>query len=212
MIFPAMRGEIAMIIKIPAEWEERIILRPAQVWHAATMLEKIDPETAPNLQFCAEPITLERQQAYLKRMIESPTDHLFVIIRRQDKALLGTIGLHEHDKFNRTARLGRWIFSAIDRQQGYGSEAVFHLFRHYAFCLIQHLERQIAENDGLPLHKVYVNLFVTNTSAQEYFKALGFKKECVLKKEYLLRGKWHDMVRLALFREDWEKILKEQMR
>jgi RimJ/RimL family protein N-acetyltransferase len=200
-----------MAIMMPKDGEERIELRPAKLYHARPMSELIDPATAPNLEFCSEPVTYERQLAYLKRMKESPTDFLFTVMLKNNHWIIGAIGLHEHDRFNRTARLGRWIFNPADRNKGYGSEAVFHLLQFYAFNKIDETDPE-ANAMGFPLHKIYVNLFTENISAKQYFEKLGFKEECVLKKEYLLRGEYHDMMRLSLFREEWGKIMKEQKR
>lgn len=186
--------------------EERIRLVPVKVFHAKALIEAIDPTTATNMQFCSEPITLDREIDYLERMTESPNDFLFLIVRLSDKVILGTIGLHEHDKKNRTARLGRWIFNAAERKKSYGAEAVYLLFRYYAFNELCEVERRVPEDDGFPLNKVYVTLFTTNIGGKTYYESLGFKEECVLRQAYFLGGKYLDLVQLCLFRGEWEKL------
>ena len=153
---------------------------------APAMLAAFEPETTKNLQYFSEMPTLDRQKAYLEKMSASHSDVLFTISRSSDQRLLGTIGLHEIDRHIRLARLGMLIFRSADRGHGYGNEAT-KLTLDFAF-------------NYLGLNKVIINLFETNTRAQEHYLKLGFEVEGLLREEYLLNGEYHNLVRLAMFK------------
>lgn len=169
---------------------EDVYLIPARVEDAEQMLKEMRPEATQNLNFFVEPLSLERQEEYLARMIKSPTDHLFCVMLGGH--LIGTVGLHECDHFNFNARIGSLIFNPDMRGQGYGTMAI-RLLIGLAF-------------GEFGLRKVYVNLLKNNLNNQAYFHWLGFKKEGYLEKEYLLRGEYLDMIRFRLFKSEWEKL------
>lgn len=170
--------------------DHHVFLIPARVEDAEQMLKEMHPEATQNLSFFEEELTLERQKEYLRRMIESQNDHLFCVMANGH--LVGTVGLHECDYFNRNARIGTLIFHPDSRGKGHGTKAIRLIINH-AF-------------NKLDLHKVYVNLLADNHRRQVYFQRFGFKRESYLEKEYLLRGEYLDMIRFRLFKEEWENL------
>jgi RimJ/RimL family protein N-acetyltransferase len=167
-----------------------IYLIPAKVEDAEKMLKAMRPEATQNLSFFEEKPDLVRQMKYLERMTESQNDHLFCVMA--NGRLVGTVGLHECDYFNRNARIGTLIFNPDTRGRGYGTKAI-RLVIEYAF-------------KKLDLRKVYVNLLADNQRRQSYFQRLGFRQEGYLEKEYFLRGEYLDMIRFRLFKEEWKKF------
>ena len=170
--------------------DETVYLIPAKVEDAETMLNQMRPETLKNLSFFEEELTLERQREYLRKVIGSETCFLFCIMA--NGKLVGTTGLHEYDFVNGTARVGTIIFDSTLRGRGYGTKAR-KLILAYAF-------------DELGLNKVYINLLADNYRRHADLERFGFRRECLLEKEYLLRGEYHDMIRFRLFREEWKKM------
>ena len=57
----------------------------------------------------------------------------------------------------------------------------------------------------LKLNKVWLMTFSTNIKARRLYTKVGFKKEGVLKEDYLLRGEFHDIVRMAVLKKDFQK-------
>jgi len=171
----------------------RIILRFAEIGDAKEVLDAMGENAAKNLSFFSKPVTLERQREYLQRMTHSPTDRLYLIRDFISGAIVGTVGLHEIDTYNKSARLGILIFNPELRRSGIGSRAV----RLALECGFVKLD--------LNLNKVYAKCFVTNRKMQIFLLKLGFKPEAILKNEYLLRGKYHDMVQMVIFREEFLK-------
>lgn len=167
----------------------RIYLRLATVADAEEMLAAMDPAATTNLQFFAERAEIHRQQEYLGRMYVSANDILFAIIRAENNAIIGTVGLHEIDHHLKLARAGVLIFRPTDRLQGFADEAL-KLVIKCAFT-------------ELALNKVHVNPFRKKNGHVAYFETLGFKVEGVLREEYLLNGVYHDLVRMGLLAREW---------
>lgn len=173
-----------------------IRLVPAAISNAAVLLEVMQPEHAQNLAFFRSPMGLARQQAWLKRMVESRTDFLWVIESIEDNRIIGTCGLHEYDEENHNARLGLLIFDPADRHRGFGSTAIDLLLRE-AF-------------HSFNLHKVYARVLESNTDGHYYFHKLGFTREGTMRQEYFLDGAYHDMVLLSILAPEWEQMQTSQ--
>lgn len=167
---------------------EAVYLIPVKVEDAEAMLKLMRPETLKNLSFFEREVTLELQRAYLQEMAESRTSFLFCIILND--VMIGTTGLHECDFVNGTARIGTIIFDPKLRGKGYGT---------IARRLI--IDRAFGE---MGLNKVYINLLADNYRRFADLERFGFMRECILEKEYLLRGKYLNMIRFRLFRAEWE--------
>lgn len=166
-----------------------VSLRLAKTDDAGQMLEALEPASTTNLRFFSKPVSAHRQVQYLRRMIKSATDMLFVITRLDDGKMVGTIGLHEVDTHLKLARLGLLIFRQADRGRDFGNEATA-LLLEYAF-------------GTLSLNKVYVNLFETNVRSQQHYYRLGFTAEGRLREEYLLGETYHDVSRMSILKREW---------
>lgn len=167
----------------------RLRLRPAREDDAEALLAAMEPATTQNLSFFRDPIDLDRQRSYLRRM-QSAQDRLFVIELRDGEHIVGTCGIHEYDRHNDNGRMGLLIFRESDRALGYGSEAT-ELLMCWAFT-------------ALELHKLYVRILMTNDAARAHYLKLGFKEEGVMREEYKLGGEYHDMILFSLLKREWE--------
>lgn len=167
-----------------------ITLRPVTEDDAEPMLALLEPEATKNLQFFSAPVSLERQRTYIRRIREDVNERLYAV--EADGNLVGTVGLHEIDSHLRTARLGLLIFRAADRGKGFGRAAIMGI-----------LERGFVP---FGLNKVYLNVFAENVSSRTMYAKMGFVEEGVLRQEYLLDGKYHDMVRMSMLRSEWETL------
>lgn len=72
------------------------------------------------------------------------------------------------------------------RGKGYGKSAIKQLL-------------EIAFNQ-LKLHKVWLVVFEENEKARGLYRKCGFQEEGILKDEYFVKGKYHDMARMAIIR------------
>lgn len=170
-------------------------LIPASPGHAAVLARALKDAALSNFSFFEEPVTVEREREYLARIAREGS-HLYMI-ENDEGRVIGTAGLHEVDIINRTARVGMTIFREEDRHSHYGHDAIVKL-----------IDRAFGSWN---LQKLYANILATNQKQIEWDTALGFKKEGYLKNEYYLQGKYHDMVRLALLRDDWLETHKDRL-
>lgn len=174
----------------------RLRFTPAHPEDAERICALIDPATLSNFSFFSRPFSLDDERKYLERMDRSTHDHIYLIEEivadaPEDRRLLGSIGLHELDDANRTARLGCIIYRKEDRDRGYGSEAIRIMLR-LAF-------------DRLLLHKIYVQFFASRGEGEiEHWRKKGFVVEGTLREEYRLGDVWKDMIRMSIIEHEWQ--------
>ncbi len=118
-------------------------------------------------------------------------DKLLSVIETQQGDIIGTCGLHEIDWHNETVRIGILIFDESQWGKGQATE-VLTLLIEYVFS-------------ELNLHKIYLNAFTTNERGLKLYKRLGFQEEGRLREEYKIHGRYVDLVRMGLLREEWSK-------
>lgn len=148
------------------------------------------PTALANLSFFTEPLTLERETVYLTKTVMSDSERLYAIRQGEYDTLIGTIGLHEIDWHSNNARIGATIFVPSERGKGFGTGAIDRVLE-VAFC-------------DLGMHKIYLNVFAENERGRKLYARLGFVEEGTLRDEYLLRGVYHDMVRMSMKKSEWE--------
>ena len=130
-------------------------------------------------------ITREEEISHIKQMMASKSDRAFVMESEQGK-YLGNISLHEIDWNAKKARMSILIADKEARGKGYGKSAIKQLL-------------EIAFNQ-LKLHKVWLVVFEENEKARGLYRKCGFQEEGILKDEYFVKGKYHDMARMAIIR------------
>jgi RimJ/RimL family protein N-acetyltransferase len=136
------------------------------------------------------PISLARETDWLERAVrgEDPSQvHLAICLAEGDRHI-GNCGLVALDRENRTATLGIVIGEKDCWRRGYGTDAVRTLCR-YGF-------------DELNLHKIRLDVYAFNEGAATVYERVGFRREGVLRKEIFRNGRYHDVIRMGLFREE----------
>lgn len=144
-----------------------------------------DRQVVRNFSFFERRADEERVRAYIREKLASDGDLVLRVHERKGGGYLGNVGLHEIDRTNRTARLGI-ILRREAWGKGFGQDALRTAIR-LAFARLR-------------CHKVFLNVFRTNRRAQRLYRALGFRREGLLREEYRLRGSWIDLVRMGLLR------------
>lgn len=130
-----------------------------------------------------EPISEAGEARYLAALVASGSDRAFSIFDGDEYC-----GQCSVNQIYWPARNGR-VFIALRRQMqgaGRGSEALRLL-----------MERAFGE---LGLHKLWLIVRRDNVAAQARYVRLGFHFEGVLRDEYFVQGRFHDMVRMAALR------------
>jgi diamine N-acetyltransferase len=167
---------------------KQIYLRPFDVEDAAVACAWLnDPEVRVHIRR-DWPLTLAAEQGFIQQMSQSTQDVVLVIVLRSEGKPIGLCGLHKIDSRNRHAEFGIAIGDKSHWGQGHGSEAT-KLLIDYAF-------------DTLNLNRVHLQVYEDNPRALRCYEKLGFVREGRLRQEDFRRGKYRDLIIMALLRED----------
>jgi len=115
----------------------------------------------------------------------------FVIYHKRDKRPIGEIGLNHIDWLNRHAN----IFAMIGELEYWGKGIVgeaAQLVLKYAFT-------------ELNLHKIRASVFTPNERSLRAAEKLGLNKEAVVKEEMYVDGKYYDIHKWGLTKDEWLK-------
>jgi len=109
------------------------------------------------------------------------------VITLADATPIGMMAFLDYDRRQEKAELRKLIGEQRYRGRGFARQATA-LWIHYGL-------------HGLGLKKIYLNTLQTNIRNIRLNEALGFRVEGILRKEFYIDGEYHDMLRMALFRE-----------
>lgn len=176
---------------------KRVILRPFQAEDAPLLTRWInDPKVTQYLKR-SHPTTLTQAADRLKTLGQNK-DNVVLGVALLDGTLIGSMGLHRISWINRTATSGALIGDAKYQGQGYGTEAKM-LLLEYAF-------------NTLNLHKVCSTVLAFNVRSQRYNEKCGYVVEGVQRAQMFRNGTYHDLILMAVFREDWLPLWEKYQR
>ncbi|HII15198.1 MAG TPA: GNAT family N-acetyltransferase [Nanoarchaeota archaeon] len=162
------------------------VLKPLSLEYLNDMLGWVNNrDVTKNFAKFGKRITRQQEIAHINRMTASKTDRAFVMETKEGK-YLGNISLHEIDWNAKKARMSILIANREERDRGYGKSAIRRLLK-------------LAFNE-LGLHKVWLIVFEGNMTARGLYSRCGFQEEGILKDEYFVAGKYHNMVRMAILK------------
>lgn len=134
--------------------------------------------------------TIEMEREWYEKMSKSDSDLLWGIFVGEKH--IGSTGLHQIDWRNRNAITGNLIGDKTEWGKGYGSEVVA-LRTRYAF-------------EMLGLEKLKTEVFVENAASRRALEKSGYATMGIEKREIYRYGRWHDMWRGEILREEWEAL------
>jgi RimJ/RimL family protein N-acetyltransferase len=143
-----------------------------------------------NLQYYFSPflVNLGAQKKWYEDLLSNPNKVLF-IVETLDGLMVGMIGVDHIDWLNQRCEGGPIVIDPDQRSHGYAEEAL-ELLLEYTF-------------NELNLHRFYVYSYSFNPVI-EFMKWFGFMEEGILRKAAFTGGEFHDVVLMALLREDWQ--------
>ena len=130
-----------------------------------------------------------------ERWFEDVLDHhgrdrwFFVICRIEDDRAVGSLDLREIGLTSGGAGLGIVIGDPTDTSQGYGSDALGVL-----------LDFGFGE---LRLERIWLDVFPFNERARRVYERLGFVLEATFRHAVYHGGRYLDLERMAILREEW---------
>lgn len=146
------------------------------------------------------PMSYEKENEWVEKLYKDDKNFVFGIETKEGE-LIGNMGLHGVDYPSGVGTTGAIIGNKDFWGQGYGTEAKM-LLLHYAF-------------DTLNLRKVCSQVFAFNERSINYSKKCGYREEGRMRQHQFRNGEYHDIVLLAVFREDfapiWEKFKKDNL-
>lgn len=148
-----------------------------------------DPETMRWWDRTYPPLPADAMAA---RIAASPppsfAEQSYSIVALDMGAHIGWCGLFGISPEHRHAELGVMIGDPSNRGRGYGTDAVRALCR-LAF-------------ERMNLVRVTLTVFPENVAARRAYERCGFVEEGVQRQAAWKRGAWHDLVHMALLRDD----------
>ncbi len=129
-----------------------------------------------------------RVRAY-DREWQQATGYSFLVLRRQDDALLGGVTLTNLRRgVAQSISLGYWI-GRHHARQGFMAEA---LAGSLEFCF-----------DDLSLHRVEAACLPNNEASKALLVKCGFREEGYARQYLRINGRWQDHVLYAMLRDEW---------
>lgn len=134
-----------------------------------------------------------RQQRYERGLAGQGEDHFsFVICRLEDDEPVGRTDLFLLDRTNGSTAFGITIGDPAHWGHGYGTDAVNALV-DFAF-------------GQLRLERVWLGTDARNVRAQSAYAKAGFREEGRLRHAFYQDGEFHDELRMALLRSEWQAL------
>jgi [ribosomal protein S5]-alanine N-acetyltransferase len=146
----------------------------------------INDVAAARLDFAYRPVDMMAHQQWWDSLGKDPTRVVFAIRKTAEMAIVGYVQINGINSVHRSAELGIRIGEEKNRGQGYGREA---LGLAVDFCW-----------NHLNLNRVQLIVFKHNDRAIGAYKAVGFRKEGLLRKAAFIGGGWVDVVVMAALR------------
>lgn len=149
---------------------------------------------AARLDGAFRPVNLRDVVNWCESAGKDPTRVMLAIRRRIDPKIIGYLHIQNINSVHRSADIGIRIGEEQHRGLGYGEEA---LTIGLNYCWVH-----------LNLERVGLIVFRHNQRAINVYKAVGFKKEGLLRKLFFIDGAWVDVVLMAAFRSRRKRIVR----
>ncbi len=144
------------------------------------------------------PTTEAEEEKWLESLEKGKPNNIVMAIETKDGKLIGVMGIHKISWRSRTATTGAIIGEKEYWGRGYGTEAKI-LLLHYAFY-------------SLNLRKISSSVIAFNKRSEAYSLKCGYKHEGRFKKQIFRRGKYWDMIHLAIFEPNFRIVWKKYIR
>lgn len=181
--------------KINQTWtKDGFVLRLAQVEDAEAYFQQnfnpLDSEVA-RLTGCKEVFTHDEVVNFFMQCVDDNDRYDFLIIN-PDGRIIGESVINEIDWKARSANFRIAIFQSAERGRGIGSW-VIKATRDFAF-------------EKLKLHRLELDVFSFNPSAEKAYQSAGFKREGVLRDAIWNGKEFADDILMAILEDEWKQI------
>ncbi len=149
-----------------------------------------DREVTRNL-LREKPMLFATEEKWFNGLPDRKNDFLFAI-ETLNGVHIGNMGIHQINWIDGTATTGAVIGEKAYWNKGYGTDAKQQVL-DFAF-------------NTLNLRKLCSAALSFNGKSLGYSKKCGYVEEGRLRRQVFRDGQYHDLIQLAIFKEDWQKI------
>jgi RimJ/RimL family protein N-acetyltransferase len=175
-------------------YSERLRLRAAERADLPLFTRWLnDPEVRKNLSLYL-PLSIADEEHWFETMLQNPpAEHALVIEiplpDSDDWQPIGNCSLMNIDWRNRKAEFGIFIGEKSLWNKGYGTDTARLILKH-GF-------------ETLNLHRIFLQVFVTNPGAIRAYEKAGFVHEGRLRQGMFLDGAYVDVLLMSVLRTEW---------
>jgi RimJ/RimL family protein N-acetyltransferase len=162
-------------------------LTPLEEADLPVLFEWINNRELVLLSSAYKPVSAAEHRRWFDEIRERRDAYIFAIRTQDDSRPIGTCQLHNVSRTHRSAELQIRIGDSGARGRGFGTEAVR--------LLVQFGFRE------LELHRIYLHVFATNTTAQRTYEKVGFVREGLLRDAAFVDGKYVDTVIMSILND-----------
>jgi len=188
-----LNGEQTSPRPVPSLRGEHVYLRPAERADIDLFVRWFsDAETTRYLALRA-PFSKAMEERWFESMLEEQgkKGYHFVICLLPDDRPIGTAGFHHVNQEDGHASFGISIGEKAEWSKGYGTDAL-RVMCDFGF-------------GQLRLERIELDVYEPNRRAQRSYEKAGFVKEGTLRHALFSDGRFHDVLRMSLLREEWER-------
>lgn len=174
--------------------EKNVLLRPYRRSDLPGILSWTNDTEATRYltEIFDQPYTEKNGEDFLNYALSGGSERMmFVMADPVTEEYWGQISLERISRRDGTAEVGVLLAKEEHRGKGIGREALSLLLR-YAF-------------DTLGLRRVELTVFAENSRARLCYLKAGFTEEGVARQKTWKNGKFHDVVSMAVLRDEWAK-------
>ncbi len=188
-------GGVGMSEKVKFLEGKTIYLRPLDMDDLETFYVWFNNPDLRQYLMLPYPITKAGEKDFLEKMMMDDNNVVLSIITKKDEKLIGNIGLHQINipvnRVSKRAMLGIAIGDLEEASKGFGTEAI-KLMIDYGF-------------NSLNLHRIELTVFDFNKRAFKAYQKIGFKEEGTKREALYIKGKYHDLIMMAILKREWQK-------
>jgi diamine N-acetyltransferase len=163
-----------------------VVLTPLTDADLPQLFEWINDRELVELSNAFQPVTEAAHRQWFEKLQRRPDVVIFGIRTPVSDQLIGSCQLHSIQWIHSNAELQIRIGDRSAWGKGYGTEATRRLV-HYGFR-------------DLNLHRIYLNVFATNTRALKTYENVGFVAEARHREAAWVGGRHVDLIQMALLR------------
>lgn len=159
---------------------EQIYLRPITAEDTAQVVAWRNKAAVTQNFIYRKPVNEQEHLSWLENKVFKGLVHQFIICRKADGRMLGSIYLQNFEEEHRKAEWGIFIGEEQAYGHGIGTEAA-KLVLNYAF-------------EQLGLHKVVSRVLAYNKASIRMNEKAGYRQEAFLRDELFLDGRYEDLI------------------